>query len=133
MSSLRLFFLFDGVSSVDGSERQLPVIDAHYHQPILLSSSKKKNEEKTRQLQHNNTTRHQDNNKDSQDKEKNKKSIEKMRQSKLVRMETRRGVMQDDGSGKNVSGGRGIFRQWVDSYVYVKKKGKIRSGTVWER
>ena len=41
LSSVRLFFLRDGVRSVDWSERQLPVIDAHYNQRILPLSSKK--------------------------------------------------------------------------------------------
>ncbi len=84
LSSLRLFFLLDGVRSVDGSERQLPVIDAHYHQPILLPSSKKnkRRENKTTTTQQDNKTPRQQQGQSGQRKK--QKNIEKMGQSKLV-------------------------------------------------
>ena len=39
LSSVRFLLLLDGVRSVECSERQLPVIDAHYIQRFILPSS----------------------------------------------------------------------------------------------
>ncbi len=40
-------------------------------------------------------------------------------------------MTQDEGSGKNVSGGQGNFAPMGGQIGIYLKKGKIRSGTVW--
>jgi hypothetical protein len=74
------------------------------------------NKTTTRQQQDNNNTKRQQDTKTTTRTKKKKKRNWKNGPIKMVLKQNKRGMMKDDGSGKNVSGGWGLISQWVARY-----------------